>query len=146
MLLSQASGASSTYTTLSAIGVQLQKDGSLKLDDTKVAAALADLPELTKALSNVDPTTPANNGFAKKFALWTDQLLSVSGSVPGKTKALQARITSNQKDQDRMTDRLALAEQRLRAQYSALDSTMASANALSKYVTQQIATWNKSKD
>ena len=143
-LLSQASGASTVYSTLSAIGVQLQKDGSLKVDDAAFATALTNLPELTKALSNVDATTPANNGFAKKFALWTDQLLSTSGTVPGKTKAIQARITSNLKDQDRMSDRLDGIEKRLRAQYSALDSTMANANALSKYVTQQIATWNKS--
>jgi flagellar hook-associated protein 2 len=142
-LLAQSSGASVAFGTLSSIGVQLQKDGSLKLDDAKFNTALTNLPELTKALSNVDATVPANNGFAKKFALWTDQLLSVAGSVPGKTKALQARIASNQKDQDRLADRLESVEKRMRAQYSALDSTMASANALSKYVTQQIATWNK---
>ena len=63
--------------------------------------------------------------------------------MPGKTKALQARIAANQKDQDRLSDRLDGVEKRMRAQYSALDSTMAQANALSKYVTQQIATWNK---
>ncbi len=143
-LLSQSSGASSVYTSLSSLGVQLQKDGSLKIDDAKLTTAMANLPEITKALSNVDATTPANNGFAKKFAQWTDDLLGVSGAVPGKTKSLQARIQSNQKDQERMNDRLAGIEKRLRAQYSALDSTMANANALSKYVTQQITTWNKS--
>ncbi len=142
-LLSQASGASSVYTSLSSIGVQLQKDGSLKIDDAKLTTAMANLPEFTKALSNVDATTPANNGFAKKFTQWTDDLLGVSGAVPGKTKSLQARIQSNQKDQERMNDRLAGIEKRLRAQYSALDTTMANANALSKYVTQQITTWNK---
>jgi len=142
-LLSQKSGASTVFTSLSDIGVQLQKDGSLKVDDAKLSTALKNLPELTKALSNVDAATPANNGFAKKFAAWTDQLLGISGAVPGKTKALQARIAANQKDQDRLSDRLDAVEKRMRAQYSALDSTMAQANALSKYVTQQIATWNK---
>lgn len=142
-LLGQPSGASGTFTTLSALGLQVQKDGSLLMNDTKVTAALTNLPELTKALSNVDTTAPANNGFAKKFAVWTDQLLGSTGALPGKTKAIQTRITSNQKDQDATTDRLALIEQRLRAQYSALDTTMANANALSKYVTQQITTWNK---
>ena len=126
--------------------MQLQKDGSLKLDDTKFAAAVKNLPELTKALSNVDPSTPANNGFAKRFAAWTDNLLNTDGTLPGKTKSIQARIAANQKDQERMNDRLAQVEQRMRAQYSALDTAMAKANALSKYVTQQITTWNKSKD
>jgi len=145
-LVSQNSGASSAFQTLSSIGVQLQKDGSLKLDDTKFAAAVKNLPELTKALSNVDASTPANNGFAKRFAVWTDNLLNTDGTLPGKTKSIQARIAANQKDQERMNDRLAQVEQRMRAQYSALDTAMAKANALSKYVTQQITTWNKSKD
>ncbi len=142
-LLGQTSGASGVFKTLSSLGVQVQKDGSLKLDDATATTALANLPELTKALSNVDATTPANNGFAKKFAVWTDNLLASNGALPGKTKAIQSRIASNQKDQDDMNTRLAQIQQRLQAQYSALDSTMASANALSAYVTQQIATWNK---
>ena len=36
-----------------------------------------------------------------------------------------------------MNDRLTATEARLRAQYSALDTTMSQANALAKYVTQQ---------
>jgi len=145
-LVSQTSGASTAFGTLSAIGVELQKDGTLKLNDTKFSAALKNLPELTKALSNVDKAIPGNNGFAKRFAVWTDNLLDSGGTLPGKTKAIQDRIAANQKDQDRMNDRLAQIEQRMRAQYSALDTAMAKANALSKYVTQQITTWNKSKD
>jgi flagellar hook-associated protein 2 len=60
--------------------------------------------------------------------------------VPGKTKSIQARIASNQKDQEKMSDRLEMLERRMRAQYSALDTTMAKANALSKYVQQQFYT------
>lgn len=142
-LLGQTSGASSTFRTLSSLGVQVQKDGSLKLDDATATAALANLPELTRALSNVDATNSANNGFAKKFAVWTDNLLASNGTLPGKTKSIQSRIASNQKDQDAMNTRLAQIQRLLLAQYSALDSKMASANALSAYVTQQIATWNK---
>ena len=136
-LMGQKTGASSTFATLSSIGVQVQKDGSLKLDDATFGTALTNLPELTKALSNVDLTTPANNGFGKRFDTWTAGLLQSNGALPGKTAAIQARITSNQKDQDAMTDRLSQMEARLRAQYSALDTTMSQANALAKYVTQQ---------
>jgi flagellar hook-associated protein 2 len=136
-LIGQKSGASSTFGTLSSLGVQVQKDGSLKLDDTAFTNAVANLPELTKALSHVDLTTPADNGFGKRFAVWTTGLLASSGSLPGKTAAIQARITSNQKDQDALSGRLDQTEARMRAQYSALDATMSQANALAKYVTQQ---------
>ena len=143
-LLAQSSGASTPFARLSDLGVQVQKDGSLLLNDSKFAAALTNLPELSKALTNLDAGTPSNNGFAQKFAAWSDRLLSSAGAVPGKTNALKARIASNEKDQTALTDRLAIIEQRIKAQYTALDSTMANANALSKYVTQQITTWNKS--
>ena len=137
-------GASSTFGTFSAIGLEFQKDGSLKLNDTKVAAALKNLPELTQALSNVDTATPANNGLAKKLALWADGLLAATGTLPGKAKSLQAQLASNSKNQAVASDRIDAVEKRIRAQYSALDKIMSDANGLSKYVQQQITTWNKS--
>jgi flagellar hook-associated protein 2 len=136
-LIGQKSGASSTFATLSSLGVQLQKDGSLKLDDTAFGNAVANLPELTKALSNVDLSVPSNNGIGKRFDAWTTGLLASNGSLPGKTKSIQDRIARNQKDQDALSDRLDETEKRMRAQYSALDTTMSQANALAKYVTQQ---------
>jgi TctA family transporter len=37
-------------------------------------------------------------------------------------------------------------EKRIRAQYTALDTKVASLTALNTYITQQITNWNKSKD
>jgi flagellar hook-associated protein 2 len=37
-----------------------------------------------------------------------------------------------------------LLEERLKKQYSALDTKMASLTALNSYVAQQVTTWNKS--
>lgn len=136
-LVSPSSGASATFQTLSSIGVRLQKDGMLKVDDAALATAVTNLPELQKALASVDPNGDASDGFGKRFAEWADRVLASEGAIPGKTKTLQARISANQKDQEAMTDRLEATEARLRAQYSALDATMARANALSKYVQQQ---------
>lgn len=143
-LLGGPSGASSTFSTFSALGIEFQKDGSLKLNDVKVATALKNLPELTKALSSVDTAVPANNGLAKKVAVWADSLLAASGTLPGKAKSLQAQLASNSKSQAQASDRIDATERRIRAQYSALDKVMSEANGLSKYVQQQITTWNKS--
>jgi len=143
-MVSQAGKASTTFGTLSDIGLEFQKDGRLKVNDTKLSAALSKLPELTKAMTNVDLATPTNNGFAKSLTSWADALLATNGSLTGKTKSIQSQIASNQKDQDKLNDRLTAIEARIRAQYTSLDKTMSNANALSKYVTQQITTWNKS--
>ena len=143
-LVGQPGSASTQYATLSRIGLEFQKDGSLKLDTVKSSAALANLPELTLAMSNVNVSNPANNGFAKKLADWADGLLASDGRLPGKTKSIQSQIVSNQKDQARFNDKLAQIEARLRKQYTTLDATMSKANSLSQYVSQQITTWNKS--
>jgi flagellar hook-associated protein 2 len=142
-MVSQPGSASSAFSTLSSIGIEFQKDGTLKLNDTKVAAALKNLPELTKAMSNVDSTTPDKNGFAKKIADWTGGLLASNGTLPGKSKSIQKQIAANQKDQERLNTKLAAVETRLRAQYTTLDTAMSKANALQQYVSQQITTWNK---
>lgn len=143
-MISQSGKASTAFGSLSDLGLEFQKDGRLKINDTKLSAGLAKLPELTKAMSNVDLADPSNNGFAKKLTSWADGLLSTDGTLPGKTKSIQSQINANTKDQAKLSDRISGIEARIRAQYTALDTTMANANALSKYVTQQITTWNKS--
>ena len=57
--------------------------------------------------------------------------------MPGKATSIQSSITSNQKDQDALNTQLAATQARLKAQYTALDSTMSQANALAAYVQQQ---------
>jgi len=141
-ILAQMGGTSTVYKTFSSLGIQLQKDGSLKVDDATLSNALQKLPEVAKALGNVDATTPANNGLAKKFSDWTDSLLNTGGTLPGKTTSLKAQIDANQKDQDAMQSRLNDIQARLQAQYSALDGKMSQTNALNQFITQQIQVWN----
>ena len=142
--VSQAGSRSPAFGTMSSMGMEFQKDGRLSINDAKLTAALAKLPELATAMSNVDLPTPANDGFARKIAAWADSLLSTSGTLTGKTKSIQSQISANSKDQEKMSDRIAAIEKRITAQYTALDATMSKAKALSNYVTQQITTWNKS--
>ena len=74
-----------------------------------------------------------------------DQVLGTDGSLTTRTAGLNTSLTNNGKDQDALNQRLANTEKRIRAQYSALDTQMASATALNTYITQQIANWNQSK-
>jgi flagellar hook-associated protein 2 len=136
--------ASPAFGTLSAMGLEFQRDGRLSINDTKLNAALGKLPELATAMSRVDLATPANDGFAKRVAAWADGLIAATGTLSGKSQSIQSQINANAKDQAKMQDRISAIEKRINAQYTALDKTMSNANALSKYVTQQITTWNKS--
>ncbi len=142
-LVSASTTASTKFTRLSDIGLEQQRDGSLKINDTKLAAALKDLPELTKMMSNVDATNAANSGLARRFDALADSNTSTDGALTTHQAGLKQRLERNQDEQDRFSDRLTAIEARLRAQYTALDTKMSQLNGLSTYMSQQIAQWNK---
>jgi flagellar hook-associated protein 2 len=143
-LVSQMTGASSSFPTLSSLGIELQTDGSLVVNSTKLTSALNSLPQVTAAFSNVDNTTASNNGFGAIFSNWADSMLQTGGTLPSKTAAIQASITSNQKDQATLNTRLSAYQAQLESQYTALDATMSQANALAAYVQQQFYSKNNS--
>ncbi|HWH82030.1 MAG TPA: flagellar filament capping protein FliD [Burkholderiaceae bacterium] len=142
-LVGSASAASSTFTTLSQVGLEIQTDGTLKINDTKLGSAMANPAELKKLFTHIDPTDPSNNGFATRLRTLGNSVLGGDGLLSARVAGLTAKLTRNQKDQNTLNDRLASTQARLQAQYSALDTKMAGINTLSTYVTQQIANWNK---
>jgi len=71
-------------------------------------------------------------------------MLGVDGALTTKTDGLGKQLDRNQKDQDALQVRLDAIEKRMRAQYTALDATMAVLNSKSNYITQQIAAFNAS--
>jgi flagellar hook-associated protein 2 len=135
--------ASATFSRLSEVGIRLQKDGSLSLDSSVLDSKLQSLDEVTKLFSR-DDASAANDGVAVKLADFIDSVTGTEGSLTQKTAALRSRLNRNQNDQEKMTDRLALIEARLRAQYTALDKKMAGLSGLSSYVSQQVQLMNKS--
>jgi flagellar hook-associated protein 2 len=137
-----SSSTGSTYARLSEVGLEQQTDGSLKLNTTKLATAMGDVSNLQK-LFTTNNANSATNGFGLKLRDLASGLLAADGTVSNKSTALQGAISRNGKDQDRVNDRAAVVEKRLRAQYSALDAQMAKMSGLSSYVTAQLAQWNK---
>jgi flagellar hook-associated protein 2 len=113
------------------------------VDATKIDNALANLPELKKMFSASSLTDPAADGFGKRFRVLTAAMLASDGMLTTRADGLGAALARNQKDQEHFNDRLATTEKRLRAQYTALDATMAKLNGVNSYVTQQIAQYNK---
>ena len=136
--LGASSTASSVFTRLSDAGFDLQADGTIKLDDTKLSNALANVAEAKKLFSNVDAADPANNGVMVQLRTLADRLLGVDGSLGGRTSGLQSRLKDNQDAQARMQVRIDAFEARVRAQYTALDAQMGQMTSLSNYVTQQM--------
>ena len=131
---------------LSDLGYRIAKNGAgdLALDSTKLGTALKDPAAVQQFFAAAAGSSDSVTGFATRFSAFTRSTIGSDGSLSSKTTALQSQKTRNSKDQDRLNDRLTLVEQRLRKQYTSLDGTMNSLTALSSYVTQQIAQWNRS--
>ena len=143
MMASSSTG--STFTTLSEVGLERQADGSLKVNSTKLTAAMGNLDNLKK-LFTTDNSNASTNGFGLKVRDFTRGLLAVDGRVSNKSTALQGAISRNATDQDAVNTRAARVEASLRRQYSALDTKMAEINGLNSYVSSQIAQWNKASN
>lgn len=131
-------GTSTLFTRLADIGFDVQRDGSIKLDATKLDNGLANLPELKKLFATSDTLVPANNGIATTLRTLAQQALGVDGSLASRSEGLRNRISSNEKRQADLEQRVQLTEARLRAQYTALDRKMGELTSLSSYVTQQM--------
>ncbi len=137
-LLSGTSGASSVFTRLSDIGFDVQRDGSIQLDATQLDGALANLPEITRLFSASTPLNPAGDGFATRFRALADRVTGIDGLIASRNDGLRAQLDRNEDDQDRLEDRVALFQQRLLRQYTALDTQLGKMNGLSSYVSQQM--------
>lgn len=140
-LLSGPGGEGGEFTSLSQIGIAFQKDGTLKIDDTKLDKALKD-PESLSKFFTVDVEDPNQDGFAVRLKDFTKGLLSSDGTFSTKDNTLKDALKRNSTDQERQSARVTAYEARLRAQYSRLDAQMASLSALDTYISQQVTAWN----
>ncbi|MCX7660388.1 MAG: flagellar filament capping protein FliD [Caldimonas manganoxidans] len=147
-LVSQSSAASSVFATLSSVGVEMQRDGTLTLKESRFSEALNQRSELAAAFSRSDSLDPSLNGFGERFRLLTNAIVGTEGLLTARTAGLRETIRRNEQQQARYEDRVALVEQRLLRQYQALDASLGQLNSLSNYVSQQMSAinnWNKSK-
>jgi len=139
-----ASGpATSTIGRLSDLGLEIQKDGSLKTNATKLDAALQN-PTNVKNFFSAITGTSSGNGIAKRVYDFAFGALGVGGSVSSHSTAFQKSIDQNNATIDKFNDHITAYRKQLLAQYTALDTNMAKLNSLSSYVSQQVTTWNKS--
>jgi flagellar hook-associated protein 2 len=142
-LMSSVSNTGSTLTRLSDVGITAQLGGNLSMNSTKLTAAFSDLENAQKLFTNFGGTD-STNGFGLRIKDFANGLLSAAGAVSNKTNAVQKALERNATEQTKVNNRAALVEERLKKQYSALDTKMASLTALNSYVAQQVTTWNKS--
>ena len=132
------SSASLVFSRLSDVGLQIQGDGSMKVNDAKLTAALANPTELAKVFSSTLSTDAAEQGFAVRVKSLASQLVASDGAITTRSKGMRESITRNATQQQKLEARVALTEQRLLKQYATLDTVIAQISATNSSLSQSL--------
>lgn len=132
--LNQAvTGLTGSYTTLSSIGVRFQQDGTLSVDETVLEDAIqADSKNVTDLFASAD-------GYATRLDSVLSDTLAFNGIIETRTEGYADRVSRLEDRELLLEGRLERTEQRLRAQFTALDVMLASLTSTSNALSQQLA-------
>jgi flagellar hook-associated protein 2 len=115
------------FTTLRSIGLELNNNGTLKLNTSTLEKALAEDPSaVTRVLAGDDDQT---QGLADKLSTLATDLLSAKGSLQARKDGLTARqklLTDRADAEQRRLDRM---EEALRKQFTQMDQAVSAAKA-----------------
>lgn len=121
------------YKYLSEVGISLQKDGKLALDSSAFSSALSsNFKDVVNLFSN------GTDGTALRFYNTVTALLETDGIVDARTDGITESISLLDSRIDQVQYRLEKTEERLRAQYAALDSTLGVMRQTSNYLLAQL--------
>ena len=139
LVLGAADGAP---TSLAAIGVRTNRDGTLEIDSAALTKALTDTPDAVEAIF-----APSNGGIGGLSAAF-DKISTTATSVIFGLGASATRYTKAQSDvakqQSDLSDQSAALTTRLTQQYASLNSKISAYKSTQTFLTNQIAAWNKS--
>jgi flagellar hook-associated protein 2 len=124
------SSGNAAIAHLSDIGVSFQSDGSLAFDTTKFAKA---------STSDFNATASVIGNYGAALTTTTTSLLNTGGVMASHTAGLSASVKAMGNQITALSGRLTSIEAGYRAQFTALDTAMASMNTTSTYLTQQLA-------
>lgn len=123
----------SGFRALAELGITTQKDGTLKIDDATLTSAL------DNNFDKVSEFLAGDSGLMGRLETKVSAYLKSDGVFDQRTKALQSTL-SNIDDQRAALDlRIEKVQERLVAQYSAMDQLVASLQKTSESLANQLA-------
>lgn len=121
------------FSSLTDIGVEVQLDGTLSIDEQALSEVLAsDFADFGQLFASTD-------GFAVRLHSLTDGYLKSDGIVETRTQGLTDQIDGFSEQADALNERLAALETRLLRQFNALDSLLGQLSTTSNFLSQQLS-------
>lgn len=129
-LFATSGGSNANLQRLSDLGVSVQLDGTLKLDSTKLSAAItSDFSSVAKLLSDI----------GTRFKTTVSGLVSDGGAVAARIDGINSTIKAIGTRRDNLNLLLTKIEANYKRQFTALDVQVAKMQSLSSSLTQQLA-------
>ncbi|MCB1778199.1 MAG: flagellar filament capping protein FliD [Candidatus Competibacteraceae bacterium] len=139
-MLGESIGGASSYNNLSSIGIETQRDGTLKFNSSKLTAAMvADPSGVAKLFSGAEANEnePAIEGIGNRLTTYLDKLIGSGGSLDSRLGAINENIADLDDDRATLNMRLQKLETRLIKQFSAMDALVGQMASISTYLEQQ---------
>lgn len=145
----EVQGQPAAYNSFADLGVQIQTAagpdanlGILNFDRDKFKEAYAADPAAAhKLVDNVTANT-STEGLSQWAEKAIDKLINSGGIVASGIAGQDARVSSIQSRQDRLSERVTRYEAQLRRQFAQLDTVMARMNGQSSYLGGQLASFS----
>lgn len=126
-------GAAPGYDTLASVGITTNSDGTLRLDETRLANALR------TGFDEVARLFGSEGGVAARLYGVVDAAIRGDGQVTTRTERLQRDRRAIDQDRVALDRRMDSVERRYRAQFIAMDKLLAQLQSTGTYLTQQLA-------
>ncbi len=121
-------------SSLDFIGLEMNKDGTLSFNSSKLQTALNDDPDRVKNLLTADKV-----GFASEFKKTINRYADFgSGILNTRSESIQDRIQLHQSQIDRYERRADLMEKTLRRQFASLEVTLSQSQQVGQFLTQKL--------
>ncbi len=127
-----------SFSALSQLGLETQKDGTITLNtDTLDAAIAQDIDSVVSLLAGEEGGT---GGLATSFNNYLESLTdSTNGLLAGRTESITSNISRIDDRIEQSELRLAKREETLRSKFNAMELLVSVMNAESDFLTQQLA-------
>lgn len=124
------------FNVLSDIGISLQVDGKLSIDEDKLDSIVANQPD---KLASFFAGNSEEGGMAGQIASALESLVGTGGRLESAISASESREASLGERFATTESRIEQTVERYRKQFSAMDSMVAQMNQTSAYLSQQFA-------
>jgi flagellar hook-associated protein 2 len=139
LLGTPATGVTGDYTTLSSVGVSVQSDGSLKIDDDQLTKVLGTDPEAVSRLLIDDKGAGTVGVFAQFKAALTDMTSGTDGAIAQRISGIASRVKDINSQMDRMEQNITEYQDNLNQQFANMEEVMSKLQSQGNQLTAMLS-------